>query len=231
MGKVVDQLAAERNRIRRTLYYDYADFEDGGDPLGDDMHADHWRDRLKKNNQKHSDVAKFMTESLVNDLLYIAAVSASDRHKYIHEISIDKIMREAIREAHDRMEEPDILTAEYPEKNFSINIDNDCLRSLLSHVAEVAAKYTKDGGVVEMACRGVFNGQVEFTFVMPEKIFGNPDDPRLFDLFIDTHQILEHKGSGLYICRMISMLIDCNFRNDRTYTGPGSRIVIMVPVR
>lgn len=225
MGKVVDRLASERDKIRRSLYYDYAD-----DPLEEtsDAPSDHWRDRLKKKNKKGFEMSTFMTESIVNDLLYIAAVSHADSRKYINDISADRLMREAIREAKDRTGRH-IFDGSWPEEDFRIDTDPDCLRALIAHILEVAANYSGEDGHVSLECTGHNKGYTSFAFVTPEQVFGNPDDPRLFDLFINTEEIIANRGTGLFICRMISLLIKCDFKSDRTWEGPGSRFILIVP--
>lgn len=230
MGRVVDRLASERNRIRRSLYFDYADDPDS-DPLGDEE-ADHWRHRLKKKHKRDFEMSTFMTEALINDLLYIAAVSRTDRRKYMHDISADRLMREAIREAAQRYgdEASDFqVSAEFPEDDFRLETDPDALRSVMAHIIEVAARYAVPGQDIQLSCLGHEHGITRFAFTTPTQVFGSADEPRLFDLFIDSDQILENRGSGLLICRIISLLINCDFKADRTWRGPGSRFILTVP--
>lgn len=226
MGKVVDSLAAERNTIRKSLYYDYAD-DPLGDPLGPE--SDHWRDRLKKKNKKDFEMSTFMTESIVNDLLYIAAVSATDRHKFLHDISADRLMREAITEAKDKTGKRDSFEGIYPEEDYRLETDVDCLRALIAHILGVASNYCKPGEKVGLTCLGIEKGKTRFAVTTPEKVFGGADDPRLFDLFINTEEILSHKGTGLFICRMIGLLVNCDFKSDPTWTGEGTRFILIVP--
>lgn len=228
MGKIVENLAYERNRIRHKLYYDYANPKEEKYRELKDLVPDPWKTKMKKKHKHQFEVSTFMTENIINDLLYISAVGGEDRRKFIHSNSVDSIMREAEAKASEAIGIEGRFEISYPDKDFRIETDRDCLTEILSHMLSVASKYCNPGETIGLTCVPPAKGKIRFCILTPERIFGKHDDPRLFDSFINAGQMLEHKDNGLFICRLISLLINCDFRHDRTWTD-GSRFVFTMP--
>lgn len=221
MGQIVDNLASERNRIRRSIYYDYADTDDNSIDQS-------WLERFRKSPKKKYEISTFMTESIVNDLLYISMVGHNDRLKHIHEVSVDRLLRESLSKANENLGEDSGITLNCPEDDFRLNTDKECLTDLLAHVLEEASKCTPAGSNLDLACERMNDGKTCFTICTEAYLPELQDTPRLFNPLVSISDLVDDKKNGLYVCRMIAMLLTCDLRKDSTHPE-GTRFIFTVP--
>ena len=224
MGKVVDNMHNERHRLRNSLYSDGYDL----DPMAqeDEREAHRWERRMKLAGESRRDATIFMTESIVNDLLYIAASGHGRLLKYMRHESLHSILRQV--ETHARENEPDAeLLVRSPEEDYKIYADTECLVNLLGHMFGVAANYSPISKV-EIECKRSGQGHVEFVITIYGVGAAAKEGPQVFHNMPVSNILLNHQDSGLYICRMISMLLQCVFRPDMTYKE-GARYTLRVP--
>jgi len=225
MGMIADNVAEERNRLRRSIYYDYAD----NDKYGDDGDvAASWQKEMKKRHKHQFEVSTFLTENIINDIIYISAVCGNDRQKFIQSNSVDTLMREAAAKVSGIDPQHDRFEIQYPDKDFRIITDRDCVITLLAKMLTVASENCRPGEKIGLTCLPPVKGKVRFCFNTPRRVFGEADDPRVFDSLIDSDRMLASKSNGLYICRLISLLVNCDFRQDKSWTD-GSRFVFSLP--
>lgn len=221
MGEVVDKLAEERNRLRRSVYHDYAN----GAEIDDDTN---WRTRLKEGNRKLSEVSTFMTESVVNDLIYISFVGKNDRIKYISKVSANSLMLESAAKAGEVVGSPArLISVRELEKDLSIITDRECLTDLLAHVLEVASSAEQGPDEIQLSCEETGKGMVRFrlTTTGPNETLSDPR--KLLRTLVSTADILENRKNGLYTCRMIALLLTCDLKQDPTWTEGCSFMLTM----
>lgn len=225
MGEVVDNIRQEREQLRNSIYYDATDMPD---PLaGDDM-AESWQKRMSKSGIKWDQLSLFMTKSIINDLLFIAATGHADLKKHIQEISVDAVMRKVesmVRESADR---EGTLSVEYVEDDFDITTDTECLCVIIKHICDTAIDYSHESRVT-LSCRRVSDSHIDFVITTKGVSAAGPDDPQIFDNLLTARKVLHRKGAGRFICRIITLLLDCQIIPDRSYHD-GSRYYFRIPV-
>lgn len=225
MGEVVDNIRQEREQLMNSIYYDATDMPD---PLaGDDM-AESWQKRMSKSGIKWDQLSLFMTKSIINDLLFIAATGHADLKKHIQEISVDAVMRKVesmVRESADR---EGTLSVEYVEDDFDITTDTECLCVIIKHICDTAIDYSPESRVT-LSCRRVSDSHIDFVITTKGVSAAGPDDPQIFDNLLTARKVLHRKGAGRFICRIITLLLDCQIIPDRSYHD-GSRYYFRIPV-
>ena len=225
MGEVVDNIRHERERLRNSIYYDAASQTD---PLGDDEVSESWQERMRGRGVKWDQLSLFMTKSIINDLLFIAATGHADLQKYIHETSVDSVMRKVeslVRESGGR---EGSLSVEHVEDDFSITSDEECLCVIMKHIYDTAVKYSPES-LVTLSCRRVGDDHIDFVITTKGVSAAGPDDPQIFDNLLTARKVLHRKGAGLFICRMITLLLDCQIIPDSSYQE-GARYYFRIPV-
>ena len=227
MGHVVDRFTNERRRLRNTIYYDYATHAPLDEEDDDETVRQHWKRVLKEKGIKDEGLSMFMTESIVNDLIYIASFGRDTRRKFIHEYSVDTLLRKIQHQTNEACESHGVLKIEAPEDDFKMVTDGECLIDILSHILINAVK-ASPVRTVDLTARKGSRGQVDFIFSIAGLPVANPGDPHMLEDFISDRNILERKEAGLFICRMISLLLKSNHYPDTTYTH-GARYVITFP--
>lgn len=226
MGEVVDSIHMERERLRQSLYYDYAEMPGY---LAPELNIDGWRERMRKKGIKWDMVSLFMTKSIVNDLLFIAASGHSDLMKYIQETSVDSLLRRVEVLAREGDYPDNGISVEYLDDDFKITTDPECLSILINHIFDTAIHCIPDS-TIELSCRKTSENYVDFIITTIGVNGASPEDPQIFNNFITVRRILHRKGSGFFICRLIWLLLNSEIIPDKEYKN-GSRYYLRVPVK
>lgn len=222
MGKIVDRINGERRRLRNAIYYDH---DDHLDPLADEEFdpKQSWQSRMKNEGIKFDAVSTFMTESIVNDLLYIASFGRDNRKKFIRDVSVDSIMRQICHNAEELTDDNRRFRIESPDDDFIITTDSECLSILLGHVLAIASNYSPTHSV-NLSARKTGENTVDFLITINGLNGATPGDPNILEHFIQANNVLERNGSGLFICRMITLLLNSSHYPDTSYTE-GARYI------
>lgn len=227
MGKVVDRIYSERNHMRNLIYYDYASHDELHELEEGDL-KNTWQKRLRKGHTHFNDVSMFMTTGLVNDLMYIASFGRDHRRKFIHDVSVDSLLQQIYTRARELTGEGPAFSIEYPEDDFKIVTDPDCLTMLLGHVLAIALPYSPKH-VISLGIRRSLTGNlIEFVITLEGLDGAKPEDPLILEDFITNNDILGRKDAGLFICRMISLLLKSTHYPDMTHKD-GARYVFSLP--
>lgn len=227
MGHVVDNMHNERNSLRNTLYIDNYDI----DPLAEEENRKKlsWNQRMKERNMKRGDATIFMTESIINDLLYIAWVGHHNVVKNITSTTVDTIMRRAESRAGEIVPSLEKLRIQYPENDIRLLTDADCLSALMAHIFNVIVNYDKTT-LARIYCEKYDDENVNFIITLEGVPSANVNGPQIFKDMPVSDILLNHKNSGLYVCRMISMLLRCELIPDKTYEEC-ARYIFRVPLK
>lgn len=226
MGLVVDNMHNERHKLRSTIYNDNYDI----DPLAAEEISRNlrWNNRMKERGEKTGDATIFMTESIINDLLYIAWVGHRNLTKHIIESTVDKIIHDAETKAKEDGLKGAPVHIDYPQKDFTIHTDGECLVALVAHLFKKTANY---GDTTEVKVKIEKHDDKNFDLVFT--LMGNPPaSSKGIQIFKDmpiSDILLNHKNSGMYVCRFISMLMQCELIPDKTYEA-GARYIIRIPI-
>lgn len=226
MGLMVDNIHRERYRLRNSLYADYAD---EFDPLKQDEEFEQyrWEKRLRKAKESRGDATIFMTESIISDLLFIAATGHANLKKHITNTSVDSILRRAESRAIERNGDNTKIRVKFPENDFKIVTDSDCMVALLGHTFDVARKNYPDS-IMKLESREASDKFVDFVITIEGEASASANDPQIFHDMAITDIMLNYQNSGLYVCRMIAFLMQCELIADPNYRE-GTRYFFRIP--
>lgn len=225
LGNLVDRLHNERHRLRRTLYSEYQD-DPGPGELALIENDNTWSKRLK-GIVNSSNISLVLTESIINDLMYIASMGRDKVEKYIEPTSIDSLLRKIESEAMNLTSGEGNFDVEYPEDDYEVTVDSECMQALMSHVMEVASRFTPTRQVA-LAARRHKDGFLDFLITIDRVEEASPEDPQILHDFIDAEKILAHADSGIMMCRLVALLLSSRHFVDRSYQG-GTRFVFRFP--
>lgn len=221
LGDLVDLLHNERHRLRRTLYLD-----DGEEPddteLAEFEKEQTWSKRIKRN-RLGTDTSSLLVKSLVNDLLYVASMGRDEVMKYIEPVSVDSLLRKIEAEAGELTAGRGDFIVEYPEDDFRIRVDSQCMIAVVSHALEVASRFT-ESHKVNVGVRRQPDGYIDFIITIDRAGKASTADPQILQDFIDADKILGNRDSGMLICRLVAFLLRSRHFVDRTYKH-GTRYV------
>lgn len=227
MGQVVDNMHRERHRLRNAVYNDNYDT----DPLAQQEFFDKlvWEKRLKEKRLKMGDATIFMTESIVNDLLYIAWVGHKNLHKHIVKSGIDGILRKAESRISDEPELLARLNIEFPDNDITLETDADCLSTLMGHIFSVVTCY-EPAERVTINCDRHGDSHLDLIVTLEGASPASAEGVQIFKDMPISDILLHYEDSGLYVCRMIALLLQCELIPDKTFEA-GARYILRVPMR
>lgn len=226
LGHIVDNLHRERYRLRHSLYGEYGE---EFDPLAEeDKFKDlNWQKRIKNAHENLGNATMFMTQSIMNDLLFIAAIGHADMIKHISEISVDSILRQVESTTMEKAGNMSNIRIEYPDHDFKIKIDSSCLITILTHMADVASNYFISS-ITHISCMKPESGHLDFVITVDATGAASDKDPQIFHNMAISNILLNHEKSGLFVCRMISLLLQCEIIPDKNY-NEGARYIFRTP--
>lgn len=227
MGDIVDAMADERNNIRRRIYYDYADKADIEQQRAISPDGN-WRERFEKSGRKNHEVSWFMTESIINDLAYISMVGRTDRRKHVCEMSVNDIMRDATGKAMMMSGNDKRLHVTEITDNYTILTDTECLTDYLADIIEVGLKLIGPDNHISFTCEKETAGRARFIVEADTADLRLGDIPGLIRPLVTIEELEEKEKDGLYICRMIALLITCDLKRDRN-TANTTRYIFSIP--
>ena len=223
MGDVVDNVHGERERLKDEMF----DL-DTTDPLAfeERMESETWSKRLRRRGARWNNISLFMTRSIVNDLLYISCIGHNSMARHIEKTSLGHLLSEAGAAARDDSDSPSNVVVRHPDEEITVVTDRECLAALIENIFDLSVKYSPSH-TVDISLRPA-ERYVDLLITTVGVRAASPDDPQLFDDFSLAKRLLRRKGAGLFICRLISMLLQCRFIPDTTFDG-GCRYIFRIP--
>lgn len=223
MGKIVSNLRAERNNLCNNRYYDYANQLD---PLAQEELAK----AMETNDSRNKfHVSTDMTESILNDILYISSIGRPDRQKEVQLVSVDTVLRETEAKAKEEVGKDFKLNIDFPEDNRDMITDRECLVYMLKRILTTADQISKTKHVDLITRIDDKDKSVSFIFTDEGAKFPEQSEEILFQHFLDADRLLSRKDWGLFFCRIVSFLLNCDLRYDQTYKE-GTRFIFKVPL-
>lgn len=215
LGKITDKLNRERRAIRDSIYHDgYISVPKVHDDRSENRHS--WQMRMKRDKSGYNDMSIFMADSIINDLLYISSFGREMRTRFIHSVSVDSLLRKLEANINSDDDRHGVLNIEYPDKDFKIVTDSECLLTLLTHVINEALQASPIGSV-GLAVKRVPDYSVNFLITIDGISGATPGDPRILEGFISKNRILEREDFGLFLCRMIMLLLGSTHYPEPSY--------------
>ena len=219
ISSFVDSLAAERDAIKKRRYYDYA--KKTGSSV---QPRDYISSRPKLGNL--SDTIDY----IINDVMFISSIALEDTRKFRHTISVGSFMKDSIDNVESRLTKNININVVYPDPDFEIRVDKQCLQMLVNHILNVAVRLAPEGGAIGFECtEDKASRMARFVFKHTGDSFPEGREEKIFEHFFDYRKLSEDGEAALIMCRMINFLTNSSLKSSAGHTHDG-KLVLMVPM-
>lgn len=219
LSSFVDSLAAERDAIKKRRYYDYAK------KVGSSVKPrDYISSRPKTGNL--SDTIDY----IINDVMFISSIALEDTRKFRHTISVGSFMKDSIDNVESGLTKNININVVYPDPDFEIRVDKQCLQMLVNHILKVAVRLAPEGGAIGFECTEDKSARMaRFVFKHTGDSFPEGREEKIFEHFFDYRKLSEDGEAALIMCRMINFLTNSSLKSSAGHTHDG-KLVLMVPM-
>jgi signal transduction histidine kinase len=168
----------------------------------------------------------------VNDILWASRLDSGTLRVTVERCDARALVREVVDAARVHLPERITLAVWDTEPLPAISGDPDKVRQVLANLVDNAAKYSPDGGVIEVRLTGLRNA---VRFSVHDEGLGIPvvDQRRIFEKFYRVDPNLRRgiggTGLGLYICRELVRRMRGHIWVD-SREGEGSTFAFELPV-
>lgn len=216
----VDTLIAERDSIKKRRYYDYAK------EIGDSKYQDSYRS-VRPKVESISETVDY----IINDIMFISSVALEDSRKYRQNVSVRKFMGDSISGVEAELDRDIKVNVIYPETDFEINVDKECLEMLTNHILKVAVRLAPEGGSIGLECTEEKSTRMaRFVFKHSGESLPEGKEEKIFEQFFHYKALSETGEGALIMVRMINFLTNCSLRSSAGHTI-GGKLVLMVPMQ
>lgn len=173
---------------------------------------------------------------LVDDLLDVSRISRGKLELRLEQMPLDDAIRSAVETSRPAIaERQHVFNITMPEQPVKVTADPVRLSQAFTNLLNNAAKYTPDGGSVELRVTADATG---VTVSIEDNGIGVPEhlSARIFDMFVQgepspaTPQAQGGLGIGLTLVRKIVEMHGGSIRAESRGDGPGSRFIVWLPV-
>lgn len=171
---------------------------------------------------------------LIDDLLDVSRVSQGKIDLRKEPVTAQTAVQTAIETARPLIEErKHSLTLTQPEDSLWIEADPTRLAQIVSNLLNNAAKYTPEGGAIELAVRQ--DGQ-DVIIAVTDTGLGIHEQmlPRVFEMFTQVHQkgdvVNGGLGIGLSLVKRLLEMHDGSISAESGGAGQGSRFTVRLPL-
>lgn len=216
-----DSLASERDYLKKIHY------QDNRLALGNS--AEKQTDDIFSMRMPDKSMARAL-EYILDDVVYISSISKDERDKYICNVSINNLMRDLERNGSSDLAPGQQLIVKIPEETIDVHIDRECLEYVAQKILHNAVTIGREGNV-EIECRLMpGNNEVRLIYYTDGITIPVGKEETVFFGIIKIDELEKRRDSGLFICRLIAMLLDCSVSLDTTCTQ-GTRCIFTIPLR
>jgi PAS domain S-box-containing protein len=171
---------------------------------------------------------------LIDDLLDVARISANKLELRKEKIQLKSVIDSAIEISRPLLDGAGLeLIVSVPDNPIFLDGDLTRLAQVISNLLNNAAKYTDRGGRVSLSAEPKGN---KFTITVTDTGIGIPHNllPRVFDMFIQADQAIQHSHGGLGIgLTLVKQLVEMHGGSVSAYSdgpGQGSTFEVCLPV-
>lgn len=220
IASFIDTLVAERDAIKKRRYYDYARKTDGNNVL----------DSYYTKPPKAGNISD-MVDYIINDVMFISSVALEDSRKYRQTISVTKFIKDSISNVEATLNKNININVIYPDPDFEIKVDKECLQMLTTHILKVAVRMAPEGGSIGMECwEDKAVGMAKFVFKHSGDPIPEGKEEKIFENFFNYKELAEKGEAALIIVRMINFLTNSSLKSSAGH-GSGGKLVLMVPMK
>ena len=224
---IVNRLSHERDRMRHAVLHDNKKHASGNEHKNEQVSFDEWCMQRKHLFSKHINTSLSMTQCIINDLILIAFLGKKNRMAHISSISVDEMMRTAVTRAYEAGDVQCKISVDYPEDDFRINSDIECLTYIISKILNGMASRNIKEGVIKLESRLTEDNRIQFIFTTPGD-FTLHDDTGGYKPLITAAGMAEGSASGIFIDRTIALLLASDIKSDLNYKE-GTRFIFTTP--
>lgn len=158
-----------------------------------------------------------MLNYVLNDLLFIASVGQEEANQFSEDVDVTAFLNERLETMSAHVTKNLKFEVKYPDPNFTLFVDKECLTLLIEHIQHMAVRLTPTGGTVGIGCEKNGDGtKAEFTIWHSGNTLPDSRMDVIFDNFFTFDNLTEEKGSALEMCRLIHLLIETTMQIEKT---------------
>lgn len=172
--------------------------------------------------------------ALVDDLLDVSRITRGKLELRKRRVELAEVVKDAVDSSRPFMDEANhVLSVELPPVPLYLNADPNRMAQILSNLLNNAARYTPDGGCIQIIAT-LENSEVKVS-VADNGIGIDPDMiGRIFDMFAQAERSMERSHSGLGIgLTLVKSLVELHqgrIEVTSAGTGKGSEFSVYFPV-
>lgn len=219
----VSKLSEERDYLKERTYYDYHK------PEGSHSAAPQHDVRSVERPKRKKDV-QAMIDYVINDIVYISSIGRNMRRKYVHSFGVADAMKKAARKV-AKYESPALhLDTKLPEAELKAVSDLECVEYVLNYILESAMTVSPRGRVIFECEDDAEAGLLKFRYTHLDVIVPPGKEEVMFDDIVSVAQLEKRQDAGLFLCRLVSLLLDSSVRLDPE-CEKGSRYIFTIRKR
>lgn len=222
--RFVDTLSHELRRPLTTLRLSAAIVRrlDGSDPT-----LTHYREVIARQ-------VTFLTR-LVDDMLDLSNVARGKLSLHCERLDLGAVITEAVEDCHDTLDaRGHTLTVSLPTEPLLVDGDRTRLSQIVSNLLVNAAKYTDDGGLVQVTLTALADGSAQISVRDNGMGIDAGALPQLFDPYFQAEQSRARAdrglGLGLPLVRSLVELHGGAVHALSAGRGKGSEFVVRIPL-
>lgn len=221
----VNSVSDERNSLKTRRYYDY----------DRSSYAENPDDKGTYRNipvNKHDSVS--LLNNMINDIFFISSISMEDTRKYLQTVKVGRLMEECVSTVTANLHRNINVNVIYPEPDFDIRVDKECLQRLIDQILSKAVKLAPEGGSIGFTC--TYDEAADMArFVFKHSGDGLPhgEEERIFEGFFRFGDIdgKSDTETVLFVSRMIAFLNRCSLKSSTGRANvSGGQLTLMVPL-
>ena len=204
----------------------------------DELKQRTYREYESKNGKKlaHTPTPKLKNLSeimnyIINDVLYISSLGVSTKSHFKETFPVRWAMKNAVPGIENTGRADLSIDITYPDENFEINTDKECLEYTLNHLVRMAVKMAPQNGTVGISCREDKTLKMAVFSVWHSGMnIPEGEEEKLFENFVNYKSLSEGGEAALFMCRMVNFFLTSSLRADKSYKN-GGRVMLMVPLK
>lgn len=212
LRRLADSMAMQRDMLKNSKYNDYG-------------HPDTY---IHGNHIKTSDT-RTLIESILTSVLYTAAIGNNERNNHMEKQSATEILQNVKHESDGHLIPASHLRIAYPEPDFDISTDVDCLKYLLEHIIKFAYSRGADSPVTLTAKHTDKSNRIQFIFTHSGPRIPRGYEESLFEYIVNIEALSKREDSSMMICRLVALLLQCNITYNPHTEGP-AQLILSLPM-
>lgn len=168
---------------------------------------------------------------IINDVLYISSLGVSTKSHFKENFPVNSVIRNVVPEIGGGKRGDISVDVTYPETDFEVSTDKECLEYTLRHLVNTALKMVPHNGTVGISCREDKTLKMAvFSVWHSGDNIPEGEEEKLFENFVNYKSLSEGGEAALFMCRMVNFFLTSSLRADKSYKN-GGRVLLMVPLK